>query len=97
MYVLGFLNQISIATFVIISSLGRMTNTMEILCATLFGKATSESRDCLFSNDASVEVRDDARQLISSHLDWEELTCYVKIIKSFFSCKRMIMYKPQEL
>ena len=47
-------------------------------------KLLSESRDCLFSNVASVEVRDDAGQLISSHLDCEELTCYVKIIKAFF-------------
>ena len=47
---------------------------MDIVCVTLFGQATSESRDCLFTNDASVEVRDDDEQLISSHLDWEELT-----------------------
>ena len=67
---------------VIISLLGRMTGSMDILCVALFGEATSESRDRLFSNNATVEVKDDAGQLISSHPDWEEQT-YAEIIEAF--------------
>ena len=59
-----------------------MTGYMEILCVAFFGEATSESRDHLFSNKATVEVKDDDGQLISSHPDWEELT-YADIIKAF--------------
>ena len=59
-----------------------MTGSMDILCVALFGEATSESRDRLFSNNATVEVKDDAGQLISSRLDWEELT-YAEIIETF--------------
>ena len=55
---------------------------MDILCVALFGEATSESRDHLFSNNATVEVKGDAGQLISSHPDWEELT-YAEIIETF--------------
>ena len=78
----GFLNQISMPLNVIISSLGRMTGSMDILCVALFGEATSESRDRLFSNNSTVEVKDDAGQLISSHPDWEEQT-YAEIIEAF--------------
>lgn len=55
---------------------------MDILCVALFGEATSESRDRLFSNNSTVEVKDDAGQLISSHPDWEEHT-YAEIIEAF--------------
>ena len=32
------------------------------------------SRECLLSNNTTVEVKDDAGQLISSHPDWDEAT-----------------------
>ena len=59
-----------------------MTESMDILCVTLFGDATFESRDCLFNNSANIEVKDDTGQLISSHPDWEEQT-YAAIIQAF--------------
>ena len=55
---------------------------MDILCITLFGQAVSGNRDCLFRNNATVQIKDDAGQLISSHPDWEEVT-YTEIIKAF--------------
>ena len=59
-----------------------MTGYKDILCISLFGEATLQSRGCLFSNNAIVEVKGDDWQLISSHPDWEELT-YVSIIEVF--------------
>ena len=55
---------------------------MDILCITLFGQAASGNRDRLFRNNATVQIKDDAGQLISSHPDWEEVT-YAEIIKAF--------------
>ena len=65
-----------------ILNLGRMTGSIDVLCIALFGDATLESRECLFSNSANIEVKDDAGQLISSHPDWEEQT-YAAIIAAF--------------
>ena len=55
---------------------------MDILCIGLFGEVASGNRDRLFRNNSTVEVKDDAGQLISSHPDWEEVT-YTEIIKAF--------------
>ena len=65
-----------------ILNLGRMTGSIDVLCIALFGDATLESRECLFSNSANIEVKDDTGQLISSHPDWEEQT-YAAIITAF--------------
>lgn len=59
-----------------------MTGSMDILCVALFGEAEVESRERLFSNKSTVEVKDDTGKLVSSHPDWDEHT-YAEIIRVF--------------
>ena len=59
-----------------------MTGSMDVFCVALYGGASSESRDRLIINKSTVDLKDDAGQLLSSHPDWDEET-YAEIIKAF--------------
>ena len=66
---------------------------MHIFCVGLYGGASSETRERLFTNKSTVEVKDDSGQLLSSHPDWDEDT-YIEIIESF-SEKEDYVYLPR--
>ena len=66
---------------------------MDILCVALFGEAEVESRERLFNNKSTVEVKDDTGKLVSSHPDWDECT-YAEIF-SVFSQEDDYIYLPR--
>ena len=70
-----------------------MTGSMDILCVALFGEAEVESRERLFNNKSTVEVKDDTGKLVSSYPDWDECT-YAEIF-SVFSQEDDYIYLPR--
>ena len=70
-----------------------MTGSMNLFCIGLYGGASPGTRERLFTNKSTVDVKDDSGQLLSSHPDWEEDT-YIEIIESF-SEKDDYIYLPR--
>lgn len=63
-------------------SIGKMTGSMTVLCVGFYGGASAETRERLFCNKCSMELKDDSGKTLSCHPDWDEDT-YTEIIESF--------------